>query len=138
MPVEVPEIVEVDSSRVACDGIGGGLGHPRVYLEMGDENFVECPIATAALSCVPAPRAIIIESEKGRSPLSGGRLGLSVPRLSRLAAAHPQGRRTAHRRGVRLLQHAVEAHGGHEGGRCAQPSGGDFRRQRTHLPQRNL
>ena len=43
MPVEVPEIIEVDSSRVACDGIGGGLGHPRVYLEMGDENFVECP-----------------------------------------------------------------------------------------------
>jgi uncharacterized Zn-finger protein len=43
MPVEVPEIVEVDSTRVACDGIGGGLGHPRVYLEMGDENFVECP-----------------------------------------------------------------------------------------------
>jgi uncharacterized Zn-finger protein len=43
MPVEVPEIIEVDSTRVACDGIGGGLGHPRVYLEMGDENFVECP-----------------------------------------------------------------------------------------------
>ncbi len=43
MPVEVPEIVEVETSRVACDGIGGGLGHPRVYLEMGDGNFVECP-----------------------------------------------------------------------------------------------
>jgi uncharacterized Zn-finger protein len=43
MPVEAPEIIEVDSSRVVCDGIGGGLGHPRVYLEMGDENFVECP-----------------------------------------------------------------------------------------------
>ena len=25
------------------DGSGGALGHPRVYLEMGDENFVECP-----------------------------------------------------------------------------------------------
>jgi uncharacterized Zn-finger protein len=43
MPVEVPEILEVDSTRVSCDGIGGTLGHPRVYLEMGDENFVECP-----------------------------------------------------------------------------------------------
>lgn len=42
MPVEVPEIVEVTTSRVACDGGGGALGHPKVYLEMGDENFVEC------------------------------------------------------------------------------------------------
>ena len=33
----------MDSTRVACDGSGGALGHPRVYLEMGDENFVECP-----------------------------------------------------------------------------------------------
>jgi len=43
MPVEAPEIVETDQSRVACDGGGGALGHPKVYLEMGDENFVECP-----------------------------------------------------------------------------------------------
>jgi uncharacterized Zn-finger protein len=43
MPVEAPEIVETTSTRVACDGDGGALGHPRVYLEMGDENFVECP-----------------------------------------------------------------------------------------------
>ena len=43
MPVEAPEIVETDSTRVACDGGGGALGHPRVYLEMGDETSVECP-----------------------------------------------------------------------------------------------
>jgi uncharacterized Zn-finger protein len=43
MPVEVPETIEVDDTRVACDGGGGALGHPKVYLEMGDENFVECP-----------------------------------------------------------------------------------------------
>ena len=43
MPVEAPEIIEVDTRRVSCDGGGGALGHPRVYLEMGDENFVECP-----------------------------------------------------------------------------------------------
>ena len=42
MPVEVPEIVEVTSSRVSCEGIGGTLGHPRVYLEMGEADFVEC------------------------------------------------------------------------------------------------
>ncbi|MGD0191011.1 MAG: zinc-finger domain-containing protein [Rhizomicrobium sp.] len=42
MTVEAPEIIEVDDTRVACDG-GGALGHPLVYLEMGDETFVECP-----------------------------------------------------------------------------------------------
>ena len=43
MPVEAPEIIPVDDTRVRCDGGGGALGHPRVYLEMGDETFVECP-----------------------------------------------------------------------------------------------
>jgi uncharacterized Zn-finger protein len=43
MPVEVPEIIESDDTRVACDGGGGVLGHPKVYLEMGDQTYVECP-----------------------------------------------------------------------------------------------
>ncbi len=38
-----PEHVVVRSRRVACDGVGGALGHPRVWLEMGEANFVECP-----------------------------------------------------------------------------------------------
>ena len=38
-----PEVIEVTSGRVACDGVGGALGHPRVYLEMGVAAFVECP-----------------------------------------------------------------------------------------------
>ena len=46
MPVEAPEIIEVEDTKVVCDGannLGAALGHPRVYLEMGNENFVECP-----------------------------------------------------------------------------------------------
>ena len=43
MPVEAPEIIPVDDTRVRCDGGEGPLGHPRVFLEMGDEGFVECP-----------------------------------------------------------------------------------------------
>ena len=35
--------MSVRSGRVACDGVGGALGHPRVYLEMGEASFVECP-----------------------------------------------------------------------------------------------
>ena len=37
-----PEVVVVRSRRIACDGVGGALGHPRVWLEMGEEPFVEC------------------------------------------------------------------------------------------------
>jgi len=37
-----PEIVTVRSRRVACDVVGGALGHPRVWLEMGEADFVEC------------------------------------------------------------------------------------------------
>jgi uncharacterized Zn-finger protein len=43
MPVEAPEIIETDSTRVACDGGGGALGHPKMFLKMKDESFVECP-----------------------------------------------------------------------------------------------
>jgi len=35
------ETIEVDSKRVACDG--GALGHPAIYLEMGDNRDVVCP-----------------------------------------------------------------------------------------------
>ena len=38
-----PEVIVVRSGRIACDGVGGALGHPRVYLEMGEASFVECP-----------------------------------------------------------------------------------------------
>ncbi len=40
---DAPEVVKVRSRRIACDGDGGPLGHPRVYMEMGEANFVECP-----------------------------------------------------------------------------------------------
>ena len=38
-----PEVISVHSHRIACDGVGGALGHPRVWLEMGEGAFVECP-----------------------------------------------------------------------------------------------
>lgn len=38
-----PETVAVRSHRIACDGVGGALGHPRVWLEMGGSGFVDCP-----------------------------------------------------------------------------------------------
>ena len=36
------ETVTVTSRRIACDGVGGALGHPRVWLEMGAADFAVC------------------------------------------------------------------------------------------------
>tara|TARA_Y100001970_G_scaffold294256_1_gene449262 strand:+ start:52406 stop:52633 length:228 start_codon:yes stop_codon:yes gene_type:complete len=38
-----PETIESDSRTVSCNGGGGALGHPLVYLNMGDKDWVECP-----------------------------------------------------------------------------------------------
>ena len=37
-----PEVILVRSKRVACDGGGGALGHPLVFMEMGEHDYVEC------------------------------------------------------------------------------------------------
>ena len=37
-----PEVVHVTSSRVACDGDEGPLGHPRVWLQMAEQGWVDC------------------------------------------------------------------------------------------------
>ena len=41
--IEPPEIIEVDSEVVACDGGDGPLGHPRVFLNMEGRGLVDCP-----------------------------------------------------------------------------------------------
>lgn len=38
-----PELLYVERTRVACDGDGGALGHPRVFLQMDARGFVDCP-----------------------------------------------------------------------------------------------
>lgn len=35
--------IMVDSRVVGCDGGGGALGHPIVYLNMGDAGEIVCP-----------------------------------------------------------------------------------------------
>ena len=38
------ETIKVDTTAVACDGGGGSLGHPRVFLQMKPEvGEIECP-----------------------------------------------------------------------------------------------
>ena len=37
------ETILVDSNVAACNGGGGPLGHPRVYLNLGADGRIECP-----------------------------------------------------------------------------------------------
>ncbi|MEP7317038.1 MAG: zinc-finger domain-containing protein [Sphingomicrobium sp.] len=40
-----PEVIRTTSLRVACDGSGevpAALGHPRVYLHIDDNGYVDC------------------------------------------------------------------------------------------------
>lgn len=42
MVTDVPEVEYVTTRNVHCDGKGGALGHPRVYLRIGPKGWVEC------------------------------------------------------------------------------------------------
>ncbi len=58
--MDAPETIYVDTTTVACDGSGGALGHPRVYLSLEGKGEVECPycdrryILRAAAGAAPA------------------------------------------------------------------------------------
>ena len=44
VPSTLNEVYEVDGHEVACDGDGGALGHPRVYLHIDPTSGnVTCP-----------------------------------------------------------------------------------------------
>lgn len=46
MVQEAPEVIEVNKTRIACDG--GAGGHPRVWLQIPlDTGWVECPYCDA-------------------------------------------------------------------------------------------
>jgi NADH dehydrogenase (ubiquinone) Fe-S protein 6 len=37
-----PEITYIDYRHVHCDGDGGALGHPRIFMQIGESGFVDC------------------------------------------------------------------------------------------------
>ncbi|GGB55242.1 zinc-finger domain-containing protein [Tistrella bauzanensis] len=41
--MEPVETVIVEQTHVACEGSGGALGHPRVFLNMEGKGYVDCP-----------------------------------------------------------------------------------------------
>jgi uncharacterized Zn-finger protein len=43
----------VDSKTAACDGGGGALGHPRVFLAIEETGQVECPYCSRRFVYAP-------------------------------------------------------------------------------------
>lgn len=41
-PIDAPEVEEVTTTRVSCNGGGGALGHPLVWMSIGPDGWVEC------------------------------------------------------------------------------------------------
>ena len=41
--MEPAETIEVEDTRVSCDGGGGAMGHPMIYLTLGAGGLVDCP-----------------------------------------------------------------------------------------------
>jgi uncharacterized Zn-finger protein len=52
------ETIYVDEPVVGCDGGGGALGHPLVYLTIGTDGAVDCPYCS---------RHFILSDQGGRA-----------------------------------------------------------------------
>ena len=61
------EIIEIDEMVAACNGGGGPLGHPRVYLNLAPTGRVECPYCS---------RSFINRAMGGRVP---SEVGVAMP-----------------------------------------------------------
>lgn len=57
MTVPPPETKIVDSRVVACDGGEGALGHPRVFLNMGQKTEIDCPYCDRRYALNPHAKA---------------------------------------------------------------------------------
>ena len=54
--MEPVETIPVETRTVACDG-GGPLGHPRVFLNIGHEDRIDCPYCGRRFVLKPGPEA---------------------------------------------------------------------------------
>jgi uncharacterized Zn-finger protein len=67
------ETIETDQMVVACNGGGGTLGHPRVYLNLAPLGRIECPYcsrlfvnrAVAAAGGVAEEAGVVMPSAHG-------------------------------------------------------------------------
>lgn len=52
------DVVFVNRKHVRCDGGGGALGHPVVWLEMGEDDFVICKYCDRVFKLDPEAAAV--------------------------------------------------------------------------------
>ena len=82
------EIIYVETLSVSCDGGGGALGHPKVYMNLSKSGQVECGYCSrlfvhqskaAGQSIVPGVETIV-PAPKGLDPrVEGDRQGPVAP-----------------------------------------------------------
>jgi uncharacterized Zn-finger protein len=53
---EPPETILVETRTVACDGGGGALGHPRVWLNLGADGTIDCPYCDRRFKLKPGTK----------------------------------------------------------------------------------
>lgn len=71
---EALEIVFTDHTRVACDGPGGALGHPRTFYSLGDHGYAECGYCD---------RVFVYDPSRAGQQLEGAAaLALAAPKAS--------------------------------------------------------
>ena len=71
------ETIETDDVIVACNGGGGPLGHPRVYLDLTPHGRVECPYCS---------RLFINSKMAGRVPPE---IGVATPSAQKSGEERP-------------------------------------------------
>ena len=49
------QTIYTEDSRVACDGGGGALGHPQVWLTLGGDGQVTCPYCSCLFVATTLP-----------------------------------------------------------------------------------
>jgi uncharacterized Zn-finger protein len=71
------EIIEIDEMVAACNGGGGPMGHPRVYLNLAPSGRVECPYCS---------RRFVNRAMAGRVPPE---VGVAMPSARAAAEERP-------------------------------------------------
>jgi uncharacterized Zn-finger protein len=83
------ETIEIAEMVAACNGGGGPLGHPRVYLNLAPAGLVECPYCSRRFVNPAVERAGGVAEEAGVAMPSAHRAG--AERLSESPAPRQVG-----------------------------------------------
>lgn len=67
------ETIYVDTMIAACDGGGGPLGHPKVYLNLAGAGRIECPYCSRLFVYVAKPEGYAVETPAPGAPVSEAR-----------------------------------------------------------------